>query len=231
MVVEVVVVVVSDEPWPDVLNTQLWAEPELDVQLTVDPALKVLLVHAGALPSVAVQLSLELLLDALDPELLLLALEVQVVVVPLPDVTIVHPAGRLDKVGALPELLEFDDPPLLDPDDLPLLKLDDPPPLELDELPLLKLLELNELPLLERDEIPPELAELLLVELYEPSLPDTEPTCARATWVDRAEPRPAGSAIAPARSSSAAGKAIARVGKNFMRYLASEPFRVSVKTH
>ncbi len=189
VVVEAAVVVASGEPLPDVLNTQLWAEPELDVQLTVDPALKVLLVHTGALPSVAVQLSLELLLDALDPELLLLVLEVQVVVVPLPDVTIVHPAGRLDKLGTLPELLEFDDPPLLDPDDPPLLdpddppllKLDDPPPLELDELPLLKLLELNELPLLERDEIPPELAELLLVVLYEPSLPDTDPTCARAT--------------------------------------------------
>ena len=122
MVVEVVVVVVSGEPLLDVLTTQLWAEPELDVQSTVDPALKLLLVHTGALSSVAVQLSLELLLDAPDSELLLLVLEVQVVVVPVPDVTTVHPAGMLKVLGVLPEL---DDPPLLELDDPPLLELDD----------------------------------------------------------------------------------------------------------
>jgi len=170
VVVEVVVVVVSGEPLLDVLTTQLWVEPELDVQSVVDPALKVLLEHTGALPSVAVQLSLELLLDALDPELLLLVLEVQVVVVPFPDVTTVHPAGRLNVLGMLPELLELSDPPLL--------KLDDPPLLEPDEPPLL---ELNELPLLELDEPLPELPDVPLAELCEVSFVDTEPSCARAT--------------------------------------------------
>ena len=144
VVVEVVVVVVSGEPLLDVLTTQLWVEPELDVQSVVDPALKVLLEHTGALPSVALQLSLELLLDAADPELVLLVLEVHVVVVPLPDVMTAHPAGMLKVLGVLPglddpPLLELDDPPLLKLDDPPLLELDDPPPLELDDPPLLEL--------------------------------------------------------------------------------------------
>jgi len=216
VVVEVVVVVVSGEPLLDVLTTQLWVKPELDVQSVVDPALTLLLEHTGALPSVALQLSLELLLDAADPELVLLVLEVHVVVVPVPDVTTVHPAGRLNELGVLPELVELDDPPLLKLEDPPLLdpprlELDDPPPLELDD-PL------------------PELLELLLEELYEPWLPDTEPSSARATCVDDAEPRTLGSAVAPASSRTAAGRAISRVGRIFMRYLAIKPFRGSVKT-
>ncbi len=224
MLVDVVVVVVSTgDVLPDVLTAQLGAELEPDVQLIVDPVLNVLLVQTDAAPSVAVQLPVELLLDTLDPELVLLKLEVQVVMAPLPDVVTMHPGGALSVLGVLPELLELDDSLLLE--------LDDPLLLELDELPLL---ELDELPLLELDEPLPELAELLLVEPDELSLADTELSWARATCTDEVRLRPNGSAVAPVRSSTATGRAIRRAGENcirsFMRNLAVKPFHGSVRT-
>ena len=224
MLVDVVVVVVSTgDVLPDVLTAQLGAELEPDVQLIVDPVLNVLLVQTDAAPSVAVQLPVELLLDTLDPELVLLKLEVQVVMAPLPDVVTMHPGGALSVLGVLPELLELDDSLLLE--------LDDPLLLELDELPLL---ELDELPLLELDEPLPELAELLLVEPDELSLADTELSWARATCTDEVRLRPTGSAVAPARSSTATGRAIRRAGENcirsFMRNLAVKPFHGSART-
>jgi len=224
VLVDVVVVVVSTgDVLPDVLTAQLGAELEPDVQLIVDPVLNVLLVQTDAAPSVAVQLPVELLLDTLDPELVLLKLEVQVVMAPLPDVVTMHPGGALSVLGVLPELLELDDSLLLE--------LDDPLLLELDELPLL---ELDELPLLELDEPLPELAELLLVEPDELSLADTELSWARATCTDEVRLRPNGSAVAPVRSSTATGRAIRRAGENcirsFMRNLAVKPFHGSVRT-
>ncbi len=224
MLVDVVVVVVSTgDVLPDVLTAQLGAELEPDVQLIVDPVLNVLLVQTDAAPSVAVQLPVELLLDTLDPELVLLKLEVQVVMAPLPDVVTMHPGGALSVLGVLPELLELDDSLLLE--------LDDPLLLELDELPLL---ELDELPLLELDEPLPELAELLLVEPDELSLADTELSWARATCTDEVRLRPNGSAVAPVRSSTATGRAIRRAGENcirsFMRNLAVKPFHGSART-
>jgi len=224
VLVDVVVVVVSTgDVLPDVLTAQLGAELEPDVQLIVDPVLNVLLVQTDAAPSVAVQLPVELLLDTLDPELVLLKLEVQVVMAPLPDVVTMHPGGALSVLGVLPELLELDDSLLLE--------LDDPLLLELDELPLL---ELDELPLLELDEPLPELAELLLVEPDELSLADTELSWARATCTDEVRLRPNGSAVAPVRSSTATGRAIRRAGENcirsFMRNLAVKPFHGSART-
>ena len=217
------VVVSTGDVLPDVLTAQLGAELEPDVQLIVDPVLNVLLVQTDAAPSVAVQLPVELLLDTLDPELVLLKLEVQVVMAPLPDVVTMHPGGALSVLGVLPELLELDDSLLLE--------LDDPLLLELDELPLL---ELDELPLLELDEPLPELAELLLVEPDELSLADTELSWARATCTDEVRLRPNGSAVAPVRSSTATGRAIRRAGENcirsFMRNLAVKPFHGSVRT-
>jgi len=240
VLVDVVVVVVSTgDVLPDVLTAQLGAELEPDVQLIVDPVLNVLLVQTDAAPSVAVQLPVELLLDTLDPELVLLKLEVQVVMAPLPDVVTMHPGGALSVLGVLPELLELDDSLLLELDDPLLLELDELPLLELDELPLLELdelplLELDELPLLELDEPLPELAELLLVEPDELSLADTELSWARATCTDEVRLRPNGSAVAPVRSSTATGRAIRRAGENcirfFMRNLAVKPFHGSVRT-
>ena len=231
VLVDVVVLVVSTgDVLLDVLTTQLPAVSDPDVQLIVDPVLNVLLVHWGAVPSVAVQLPVELLLDTLEPELVLLRLEVQVVMSPLADVVTVHPGGTWGVLGVLPELtelgdpllLEVDDPPLLELDDPLLLKLDDPPLLKLDDPPLLKLddpplLKLDDPPLLKLDEPLPELAELLLVEPDEPSLADTELSCARATCADEVRPRPAGSAIAPATSSAATGRAIRRAAEDFIR--------------
>jgi len=239
VLVDVVVLVVSTgDVLLDVLTTQLPAVSDPDVQLIVDPVLNVLLVHWGAVPSVAVQLPVELLLDTLEPELVLLRLEVQVVMSPLADVVTVHPGGTWGVLGVLPELtelgdpllLEVDDPPLLELDDLLLLELDDPLLLKLDDPPLLKLddplllklddpplLKLDDPPLLKLDEPLPELAELLLVEPDEPSLADTELSCARATCTDEVRPRPAGSAIAPATSSAATGRAIRRAAEDSIR--------------
>jgi len=223
VLVDVVVLVVSTgDVLLDVLTTQLPAVSDPDVQLIVDPVLNVLLVHWGAVPSVAVQMPVELLLDTLEPELVLLRLEVQVVMSPLADVVTVHPGGIWGVLGVLSELtelgdpllLEVDDPPLLELDDLLLLELDDPLLLKLDDPPLLKL---DDPPLLKLDEPLPELAELLLVEPDEPSLADTELSCARATCTDEVRPRPAGSAIAPATSSAASGRAIRRAGEDFIR--------------
>jgi len=223
VLVDVVVLVVSTgDVLLDVLTTQLPAVSDPDVQLIVDPVLNVLLVHWGAVPSVAVQLPVELLLDTLEPELVLLRLEVQVVMSPLADVVTVHPGGTWGVLGVLPELtelgdpllLEVDDPPLLELDDLLLPELDDPLLLKLDDPPLLKL---DDPPLLKLDEPLPELAELLLVEPDEPSLADTELSCARATCTDEVRPRPAGSAIAPATSSAATGRAIRRAAEDFIR--------------
>jgi len=216
VLVDVVVVVVSTgDVLPDVLTAQLGAELEPDVQLIVDPVLNVLLVQTDVAPSVAVQLPVELLLDTLDPELVLLKLEVQVVMAPLPDVVTMHPGGVLSVLGVLPELLELDDPLLLELDDPLLLELDDPLLLELDE-PL------------------PELAEPLLVEPDELSLADTELSWARATCTGEVRLRPNGSAVAPVRSSTATGRAIRRAGENcirsFMRNLAVKPFHGSVRT-
>jgi len=248
VLVDVVVVVVSTgDVLPDVLTAQLGAELEPDVQLIVDPVLNVLLVQTDAAPSVAVQLPVELLLDTLDPELVLLKLEVQVVMAPLPDIVTMHPGGALSVLGVLPELLELDDPLLLELDDPLLLELDDPLLLELDDPLLLELddplllelddpllLELDELPLLELDEPLPELAEVLLVEPDELSLADTELSWARATCTDEVRLRPTGSAVAPARSSTATGRAIRRAGENcirsFMRNLAVKPFHGSART-
>jgi len=247
VLVDVVVVVVTGDVVPDVLDTQLGTVSELDVQLIVDPVLNVLLVHTGAVPSLAVQLPVELLPDTLEPELLLLVLELQAVVVPLSDVVTVHPDGAISVLGVLPELLELDDPLLLELDDPPLLELDDPLLLELDDPLLLELddplllelddpllLKLDDPPLLKLDEPLPELPELLLVEPDEPSLADTELSCARATCTDEARPRPAGSAVAPATRSTAIGRAIRRAGENiirsFMRNLAVKPLQGSVRT-
>ena len=222
-----------DEP-----ATQVRAEPDCAVQLIVDPVLIVLLVHRGAMLPAAVQLPVELLLDTLEPELVLLVLEAQVVMVLLPDIVTVHPNGVVTVFGALMELLELEDPleleledpPLLELDDPPLLKLDDPPLLELDDPPLL---ELDELRPLELDESLPELAELLLVEPDELSLVDTELSCARATCANEAWPGLAGSAVAPATSSTATGRAIGRADENFIRFfvriLTVEPFLESVR--
>ena len=229
---------------PDVLATQLGAVSELDVQLIVDPVLNVLLVHTGAVPSLAVQLPVELLPDTLEPELLLLVLELQAVWVPLSDVVTVHPDGTFSVLGVLPELLELDDPLLLELDDPLLLKLDDPPLLKLDDPPLVDppLLELDDPPLLELDDPPllkldeplPELAELLLVEPDELSLADTELSCARAICADEIRPRPAGNAVVPATSSTPTGRASRRAGENFirsfMRNLTVKPFRGSVRS-
>ncbi|MDQ2744809.1 MAG: hypothetical protein M3Z66_21290, partial [Chloroflexota bacterium] len=124
-----------------------------------------------------------------------------------------------------PPLLKLEDPPLLELDDPPLLKLDDPPLLELDDPPLL---ELDELRPLELDESLLELAELLLLEPDEFSLVDTELSCARATCANEARPGLAESAVAPATSSTATGRAIKRAGENFIRSfvrnLTVEPF-------
>lgn len=239
----VVVVVVTGAVLLDVLTTQLGAEPDCDVQFIVDPVLNVLLVHTGAVPSEAVQSPVELLLDALEPEPALLVLEVQVVMAPLPDIVTVHPGRVVIVFGALMELLgledplvlELDDPLLLKLDDPPLLKLDDPP---LDDPPLLELddpplLELDDPPLLKLDEPLPELAELLLVEPDELSLADTELSCARAICAGEIRPRPAGSAVAPATSSTPTGRASRRAGENFIRSfvrnLTVKPFRGSVR--
>lgn len=77
----------------DVLVTQVRAEPVCAVQLIVDPVLIVLLVHRGAVLPAAVQLPVELLLDTLEPELVLLVLDAHVVMAPPPEVATVHPGG------------------------------------------------------------------------------------------------------------------------------------------
>lgn len=238
----------------DVPATQVRAEPDCAVQLIVDPVLIVLLEHRGAMLPAAVQLPVELLLDTLEPELVLLVLEAHVVMVLLPDVATVHPGGASSVLGVLPEPLELDDPLLLKVDDPPLLELDDPPPLKLEDPPLLELddppplklddpplLELDDPPLLELEELRPleldesllELAELLLVEPDELSLVDTELSCARATCANEAWPGLAGSAVAPATSSTATGRAIRRADKSFIRsfvrILTVEPFLESVR--
>lgn len=93
VLVDVVVVMVTGDVVLDVPATQVRAEPDCAVQLIVDPVLIVLLVHSGVVPPVAVQLPVELLLDRLEPELVLLVLEAQVVMVLLPDIATVHPGG------------------------------------------------------------------------------------------------------------------------------------------
>lgn len=90
---DVVVVTVPGDVVLDVPATQVRAEPDCAVQLIVDPVLIVLLEHRGAMLPAAVQLPVELLLDTLEPELVLLVLEAHVVMVLLPDVATVHPGG------------------------------------------------------------------------------------------------------------------------------------------
>lgn len=188
-VVVPVVVVVTGDVVPDVMTTQLVAEPLLDVQLTVVPLLTVLLVQTGAEPSLAVQLPLEPALSVVEPELLLL--DVQVVVVPLLVVLTVHPAGTAATLGEGPELLD-DEPPLLE--------LHEPPPLELDELPPLELYE--------------EWLELL-VEPDALTL-DATPVSARTDRMGEAGATPADAPTAP-RRSTASGSPTRRTGISLSR--------------